>query len=305
MRGVRLIAWLWLWALGAGVAVALVIPAPAAEPASGSVVRDCPTCPELVLIPPGSFLMGVPREEDEREGVPPSDHDDARPQHEVTIVRAFWLGRYPVTRGEYAAFIQDTSYRGGGTSWRDPGFPQTDRDPVVNVSAEDADEYAAWLSRKTGKSYRLPSEAEWEYGARAGTTTAHFWGDDRVSACRYANVADEALRKKQKNKPDKDSYFACDDGYANTSPVGVFQLNGFRLFDMLGNVNQWTADCGDGNYSGAPVDGSARTTGDCRYRMMRGGSWIVPPFALRSGFRAMMFTSGRSSATGFRLARTL
>jgi len=283
-------------------------PVATVKPAPGNVTRDCSTYPELVLIPPGSFIMGVPPEEDDREAFPRSYDDEARPQHRVTIAHAFWLGRYPVTRGEYSAFVQDTSYQGGGTSWRDPGFPQTDSDPVVNVSATDAASYAEWLSRKADKSYRLPSEAEWEYAARAGTTTARFWGDDRdrTAACGYANVADETLRKKDQAQPDKDWYFACDDGYANTSPVGRFKPNGFGLYDMLGNVWQWTADCYNNGYSGAPSDGAAWTTGICSPRVLRSGSWGDGPWGVRAGYRFWGDILGvRSNSTGFRLARTL
>jgi formylglycine-generating enzyme required for sulfatase activity len=205
------------------------------------------------------------------------------------------------------AFVQDPGYPGGDTSWRDPGFPQTDRDPVVNVSATDATAYAAWLSRKTGKAYRLPSEAEWEYAARAGATTARFWGDDRdrTAACGYANVADETLRENFFAQPDRDRFFACDDSYAATSPVGKFHRNGFGLYDMLGNVWQWTADCYSNGYSGAPSDGSAWTTGDCDRRVLRGGSWAAIPRFLRAGTRSRIGTDKRGNDAGFRLARIL
>ncbi len=286
-----------------------IVPPAATELAPGSVARDCPTCPELVLIPPGSFVMGVPPGEDDREGVPGYSDGDARPQHTVTITRAFWLGRYPVTRGGYAAFVQDTGYQGGRASWRDPAFPQTDRDPVVDVSATDATAYAAWLSRKTGKTYRLPSEAEWEYAARAGTATARFWGDGPAEACRYANVADKTMWArwfggKYPAHSDKVRYFACDDGYANTSPVGNFQPNSFGLYDMLGNVWQWTADCWNDWYKRAPGDGSAWTTGDCAGRVLRGGSWLSAPGVVRAGYRHLSATGFRSFDVGFRLART-
>jgi formylglycine-generating enzyme required for sulfatase activity len=265
-------------------------------------MRDGPDYPEMVLVPAGTFIMGVPDSETKQEH---AQYDDgARPLHVVTI-KPFWLGRYPVTRGEYAAFINDRKDAAGGDAWRNPGFAQTDRDPVVGVSFADAEAYGVWLSAKTGKAYRLPSEAEWEYAARAGTTTARFWGDDRTLACQFANVADDTLRAKYGAYTSRDSYFECDDGYTNTSPVGKFQPNEFKLYDMLGNVSQWTADCDHPNYDGAPTDGTKWTTGNCSNRVLRGGSWIDGPQLLRAGVRHWGEPGLRGSTIGFRLARTL
>src|SRR5271166_4993898 len=161
-------------------AVARPPPLPAV-PSLDSVIRDGPG-PEIVLIPAGSFVMGIPPEETKRERAPASWDDNASPQHTVTLARPFHLGKYPVTRGAFAAFARATGL--ADQAWQEPGFAQTDEHPVVNVSHDDAVAYAAWLSRETGKDYRLPSEAEWEYAARAGTTTARFWGDGRAEACR-------------------------------------------------------------------------------------------------------------------------
>ncbi len=270
----------------------------------GLLIRDPPDGPELLVIPAGRFTMGVPPEESEREHVPGNYDDNARPLHEVTITRPFCLGRYPVTRNQFAAFVKASGYRDAGSDWRTPGFKQSGTHPVVNVSHADAEAYAAWLSKRTGKSYRLPSEAEWEYAARAGTTTARYWGDDRASACRYANVADEALRRKQKDQPDPERYFECDDGFANTSPVGSFLPNGFGLYDMLGNVWEWTADWWNETYEGAPLDGTAWTSGDAGRRVVRGGSWGGGPGLLRAGVRRRNFPVYRVDALGFRVART-
>ena len=154
----------------------------------------------------------------------------------------------------------------------------------------------AWLSRKAGKQYRLPSEAEWEYAARAKTTTARYWGDDfeHAMACGYANVADDTLRKKDNKPPDKSRYFACDDGYANTSPVGSFQPNKFELYDMLGNVWQWTADSiGTNNHGSDQVTGRHGQVVDCGLRVLRGGSWDDDP-----GTRAPATATGDRRATG-------
>jgi sulfatase modifying factor 1 len=292
---------------------------------AGRIVRDCPTCPEMVQIPAGSFTMGVPAAEEEREKVPQQFRNSFESQHRVTIPRALLMGRYAVTRGEFAAFVSDTNYqRVGGCltydkdkdgkyvwtekaerNWRSPGFRQTDRDPAVCVSATDADAYVAWLSRKTGQSYRLPSEAEWEYAARAGTTTARFWGDDRGSACRYANVADLTRMTAGNFVSDPDIFFQCSDGFAFTAPVGSFQPNGFGLYDMLGNAGQWTSDCWNANYSGAPSDGTAWKIGDCGRRVPRGGSWGDGPRDVRAGMRDHLGVGDRLNDTGFRVSRTL
>ena len=271
----------------------------------GLLLRDFPGGPQMVLIPPGSFVMGVPPEESEREQT--SNYDDnARPQHPVRISRPFYLGRYPVTRGQFAAFVKAENYAKAGEDWRKPHFRQNGAHPVVNVSHGDAEAYAEWLCRKTGKEYRLCSEAEWEYATRAGTTTARFWGDGRDEACRYANVADETLRKSNKAAPDPDRYFECEDGFARTSPVGSFLPNAFGLYDMLGNVWEWTADHWHDSYDNAPDNGSAWTTqGSAARRVLRGGSWGGSPRVVRAGFRNDVEPGIRGSNAGFRLARTL
>lgn len=271
----------------------------------GMLLRDFPGGPQMVLIPAGSFVMGIPPEESQREGAARYDNN-ARPQHRVTIPQPFYLGRYPVTRAQFAAFVKADKYDAAGDNWRKPGFRQSGEHPVVNVSHQDAEAYVAWLCRKTGKVYRLPSEAEWEYAARAGTATARYWGDDRASAFRFANVADETLRKRHKYDPDPDQYFECDDGYAYTSPVGVFQPNGFGLYDVLGNVFEWVADHWHPTYEAALADGTARTTGDSTGpRVLRGGSWDSGPRSVRAGYRSGLDPGFRVNGIGFRLARTL
>jgi sulfatase modifying factor 1 len=171
--------------------------------------------------PHGSFTIGVPEEESELER---SEDSDARPLHRVTIVRDFYLGKYAITKAEFAAFVADAGPRPAGrclptepwesdVDWRNPGFTQTDRDPVVCVNAPDAEAYAAWLTHKTGKPYRLPGEAEWEYAARAGTATARFWGDGPEGACQYANVSDRSSMARLKMSFNRDLFFDCDDGF--------------------------------------------------------------------------------------------
>lgn len=283
------------------VPAALRPPPLPAVPGPGSIIRDGPG-PEMVLIPAGRFVMGIPLAETKRESAESYD-DYARPQRTVDIARPFYLARHPVTRGAFAAFTRATGF--ADQAWREPGFAQTDEHPVVNVSHEDAVAYAAWLSRETGKDYRLPSEAEWEYAARAGTTTARYWGDGRAEACRYANVADETLRKSSKDKPGAERYFGCDDGFANTSPVGSFQPNSFGLYDMLGNAWEWVADRWHENYADAPEDGSVWTTGNSSLFVLRGGSWNDNPGLVRAGLRGGIDPGSRNDDAGFRLARTL
>ena len=276
-------------------------PAVPSPPQPGTITRDGPNYPELVLIPAGSFMMGIPEEETRREGNEFID-GNASTVHRVTIARPFWLGRYPVTRGEYAAFVAETNRtmpskawtfepndkgeweyeERGGVGWRNPGYERTDRHSVVCVSHADATAYAAWLSDRTGHEYRLPSEAEWEYAARAGTGTARFWGDGRDGACRHANVADRSLAGRMNHAFDEVRFFNCDDGFAFTAPVGTFLPNAFGLHELLGNVWEWTADRWHADYADAPRDGSAwMTDRDNGRRVLRGGSWESHPRLVR------------------------
>jgi formylglycine-generating enzyme required for sulfatase activity len=265
-------------------------------------------------------MMGSSAAETTREGLDQKLAERERPPHAVRITRAFALGQFAVTRGEFAAFSQDTGHDPSGCyifangnfvldqnrSWRNPGFEQTDRHPVVCVSHEDAQRYVQWLSRRTGKSYRLPAEAEWEYSARAGTTTARFWGDGRDQACNFANVADlTGAAVLNWDKSDKDRVFQCRDGYAYTAPVGSFRPNAFGLYDMLGNVWQGTEDCYHDSYSGAPNDASAWVGGECKNRVLRGGSWALAPRELRAAERIRGGSGDRDFYSGFRVGRAL
>jgi formylglycine-generating enzyme required for sulfatase activity len=221
-----------------------------------AIIRDVPDSPELVLIPKGTFTMGVPPREQEWEGVPKPYRGWSVPRRAIGITQPFWLGLYPVTRGQFATFVAESGHKmldeawtyepndkgvwkyepRKNRDWRNPGFEQTDKDPVVCVSHEDATAYVSWLSDVTGKPYRLPSEAEWEYAARAGTTTARFWGDGRTEAVRYAKVADRALMARMNQTFDPDRFLDGDSGYPFTAAVGSFLPNPFGLYDMLGNV---------------------------------------------------------------------
>jgi len=285
----------------------------------GEAFRDCERCPEIVMIPAGTFLMGSTAAEDEREGVPQGSREHAMPQHRVTIGAPFALGKYPVTRGEFAAFVAATGHHTGTScvigawgdkwqdtgsrTWRNPGYAQTDSHPVVCVSSEDARAYTAWLKRLTGRSYRLPTEAEWEYAARAGTTTARYWGDGRGDACRHANVLDQTMTNVLE-VPRNPSVFPCADEHAYTSPVDAFPPNPWGLNDMLGNVLQWTSDCWHATYEKAPADGrSWEEGGDCSRRVSRGGAWWTNAWVTRAAPRVRYTIGVRNFMVGFRVAR--
>lgn len=238
---------------------------------------DRAECPEMVIIPAGRFSMGSSDSE-------PGRDTDENPVHRAAIPRAFAAGKYEVTVGEYAAFAQETARSSSGcfifkdgkfqndsaANWQSPGFAQTANHPVACVNWDDAKAYAEWLTRKSGKNYRLLSEAEWEYAARAGTTTAYYWGDNANAGCSYANGADQTAKA---TLPANFIYANCSDGHTYNAPAGSFQPNAFGLHDMSGNVWEWTEDCWNANYNGAPNDGSAWTSGECGRRVVRGGSW--------------------------------
>jgi formylglycine-generating enzyme required for sulfatase activity len=190
-----------------------------------------------------------------------------------------------------------------GRNWRSPGFKQADSHPAVCVSWEDAAAYAEWLSRETGAAYRLPSEAEWEYAARAGTGTRYFWGNDARGgdACTYANGAGQELSKRLKGQP----ILPCRDRYQFTAPAGSLKASPFGLLDAIGNAAEWTEDCYHDSYAGAPSDGSAWTAGNCQLRVFRGGGWGDGPSYLRSALRSYIDPDVGIDGVGFRLARTL
>ena len=186
--------------------------------------------------------------------------------------------------------------------WRNPGYAQEDPHPVACVSWEDAKAYVVWLSGRTGKAYRLLTEAEWEYAARAGTTTRRFWGDDGDQSCAYANGADQTTKAQV---PGWNYLIAnCNDRYAYTAPVGSYRANAFGLYDMLGNVGEWMEDCWNENYNSAPTDGRDWTAGNCSQRVLRGGSWSFNPQFLRAAYRFRLTSANRYFYVGFRVART-
>jgi sulfatase modifying factor 1 len=171
---------------------------------------------------------------------------------------------------------------------------------VVCVSWDDAEAFAKWLSRRAKQTYRLASEAEWEYAVRAGTTTKRYWGDSALDACAYSNVADETTKQSHSG-----TIHACTDGYAHTAPAGRFKPNAFGLYDLLGNAWEWTQDCWNKDYSGAPADGASWTIGNCKSRKVRGGSWFSDPRLVRSANRGTRIAAARYTDVGFRVARAL
>jgi formylglycine-generating enzyme required for sulfatase activity len=275
----------------------------------------------MVVLPAGSFVMGTPPEEDARENLPAAFRGISQPQTTVAVRQPFALGRGHVTRAQFDAFARATGrtkatgcqvvrITGSLTLVRDehagylaPGFPTSDDDPVVCVSWSDAQAYVGWLSERTGATYRLPTEAEWEYAARAGTQTARWWGDGAAFACSYANVAGRA-RARQLGLREAESH-PCEDRFAYLSPVGSFPTNPFGLFDMLGNVHQWTEDCFALNLTGRPGDQRAAANGDCARHAIRGGAWLNLAVWVRSGVRANEPTDTRATFLGFRAARSL
>ena len=243
-------------------------------PAPGSSFRDTLSSggegPEMVVIPVGRFRMG---------DLSGAGDDDEKPVHEVVIASPFALSKYEITFEDYDKFTYPNKVD-------DVGWGRGRR-PVINVSWDDANEYAAWLSAQTGKRYRLPTEAEWEYAARAGSTTEYSWGND-IGHNRANCYKDR-----------------CGDQWEYTASAGSFSANAFGLYDMHGNVWEWVQDCWNESYAGAPGDGSAWSSGDCSQRVIRGGSWFNEPWDLRSSGRYWGTRTYRDHIIGFRLAQDL
>jgi formylglycine-generating enzyme required for sulfatase activity len=267
------------------------------------VFQDCESCPKMVSLPAGSFRMGSPANEIGR-------HADESPLVQVDLP-AFALALTEVTRFDWALFERQSGYRAASAcltwdgdgyvqaahlGWRNPGFSQSDEHPAVCVSWQDAQAYARWLSTKTGHQYRLPSEREWEYAARAGSSRPYPWTG--TSVCDHANIADETLRLKQPAW----SIEKCNDGHPFTAPVGSYAPNVFGLYDMHGNVMEWVQDCWSPQLQAS--DGRSAAL-NCRSRVLRGGGWDLTASYMRSAYRGKAAETNRGSATGFRLARTL
>ncbi len=285
----------------------------------------------MVLIPEGEFTMGSAESAEATAAFFRKSYGDPRtadafnrehPQHRVRITQPFYLGMYHVTRGQFRQFVADTGYRTEMENdltasygwnrekkafdfhkdycWRNPGFEQTDDHPVVNVSWKDAVAFCDWMSRKERRQYRLPTEAEWEYACRAGTTTRYHCGDDPETLVTVANVGDEAYRR---NFPDQNHMISASDGYVFTSPVGCFKPNAAGLYDMHGNAWQWCSDFCGREYctDSCALDPTGPESGSGH--VLRGGCWFEDPSRCRSAYRR---SSGdfRDFGDGFRIART-
>ena len=264
--------------------------------------------PEMVVIKGGDFMMGSPESEPER---------DSDEYQNLVHVDDFAIAKTEVTKGQFQVFVTDTSYKteaetGDGChgwtdsgfsseknkkyNWRNVGFSQTDDHPVVCISWNDAMAYISWLNKKTGKTYSLPTEVQWEYAARAKTTTAYYWGNETTQSCRYANSADQ---KAKESLPSWFSFAECNDDFVFTSPVAHYQANGFGLYDMSGNVWEWM--CNEYNERMARECAADETKNNAA-RAWRGGSWGVISRNLRSAARNGNTPDSRDIVIGFRLA---
>jgi formylglycine-generating enzyme required for sulfatase activity len=263
--------------------------------------RECAACPEMVVVPDGEYMMGSSEDELERSST-------EGPQHRVKIPRRFAVGKLKVTRDEFEAFVNETSYAGSdkcftledgkadersGRSFRNPGFEQDGKHPVVCIDWDDAKAYVAWLSKKTGKLYRLLSESEWEYAARAGTKTPFWWGS--------------SISTDQANYDGNSSYGSSSKGEyrQKTVPADMFEANPWGLYQVHGNAFEWVEDCWNETYQYAPSDDWMRLAGNCSRHVRRGGAWNIIAKMLRSAYREQRPALTRGSNMGMRVARTL
>lgn len=280
----------------------------------GQTFQDCADCPEMVVVPPGDFAMG-------RDGGINEERYEG-PVRQVSIGYSFAVGRLEITNAQYRQFIDDSGHESAadcwswtgetwaptpGSSWKDHGYgePPKDNEPVACVDWDDAKAYVAWLAAKTGKPYRLLTEAEWEYAARAGRPeTLYAWGDDETEGCREANFYDEAGATSDIPRPAPN--VACNDGFVGPSPVGSLAPNPFGLHDMTGNVWEWVEDCYAMPYPAtAPTDGSAQTTEGCDRKSVRGGAWSSAITWQVPTFRGRDPVDRISHIFGLRVARDL
>lgn len=282
----------------------------------GEIFQECDACPVMVVAPAGSFMMGSATSETGR-------HDKEGPRRRVEVER-FALGRTEVTLQQWRQFLEATGYaerlcsvsiiegdriyvRTLNVAKGSPlGLDQPDIYPAGCISGEDASEYVNWLNQQvTGAPYRIPSEAEWEYAARAGSGGEYAWGSYADAGCDHANTADQSSTEQF---PGIGGGLACDDGHPVLAPVGMYRPNAFGFYDMLGNLSEVTQDCLHENYENAPSDGSAwmeEEDGKCYDAVLRGGSWVGDPFWLRSASRMGTSRTQRQGQDGLRVARTL
>jgi formylglycine-generating enzyme required for sulfatase activity len=277
-----------------------------------ATLSDGADAPEMAVIPAGEFTMGSPESQ-------PGRRADEGPRRRVRIGYAFAVAKRPVTVREFGRFVMETKrdmkeqcqgfdYTGkwdyAGCNWSSPGFEQGKDNPVVAVSWQDAQAYVAWLSARTGRKYRLLSEAEYEYVNRAGGTSLYAWGDEMTAGCGgLANGAD--LDTKAVSRFSDWIVNDCHDGHPFTAPADELKPNAFGVYAMTGNTWSWTEDCWAPSYEGAPVDGSPRRAANCRTPVVRGGSWADRPNDLRAASRGRNLYYIRFAVNGFRVARDL
>jgi len=281
----------------------------------------------MIRLPPGEFTMGADLSEPQRFGLPDYWAVREQPRHSVKVSKAFAIGRYEITRAQFAQFALATGYEpapgcwhfigsewvlDAKRSWRDAGIDQTDDQPVTCVNWHDANAYTAWLSQRTGRPYRLPSEAEWEYAARGGTQTAYWFGDGAAQICRFINLGDLDTRDRYGWDKTQIKYDVlddwkgepCRDGFPAMAPVTATAANAFGVHGLLGNANEWTADCWNDTHVGAPADSRSRLLGaDCGMRVMKGQGWTAIAASVRPAFRLKMTATDRRFTFGFRVAR--
>ena len=300
--------------------LSLIVLLPAAAPATFADCRDCPT---MVAVPAGSATLGSAAEERARVGTLPLFGDREGPPYRVTFARAYAIGRTEVTRDQYAAFVAatrrpdptscgvhvakgDTWGPQPGYNWRRPGFSQAGDHPAVCVAYDDAVAYTRWLSNKTGKPYRLPSDAEWEYAARAGTRTPWPWGESPEAGCAAANLLSAGTAIALGWPRSIGDRFVCANLRSFSQPVASYPPNAFGVFDMIGNAFEWAADCNSPDNRDARADGGTRTTGDCSRRYLKGGAFHTPFWLTRPAVRGAPVPADlRMFTMGFRVARSL
>lgn len=274
------------------IGIALIGVAGCSEIQAGIEFRDCDDCPAMVRVAPGNFMMGAPDSERNRD-------DDEGPVHEVTIAGSLAVAKFETSWSEWEACMDDGAcfLPAGNGLPEGSGWGKGQR-PVINVSWNDVHRYLDWISDKTGRRYRLPSEAEWEYVARANSQTRFLHGDDAKTLCRIGNGADLATNFNNRND--------CYDRIGRkTAPAGSYEPNHFGLYDMIGNVWEWTEDCWNRSYEGAPAAGEAWMSGDCSQAVIRGGSWGSYPHDLRFATRKGLDRSYRGHEVGFRVVADL
>ncbi len=282
--------------------------------------KDCDTCSDMVVLPSGQFMIGATGEDFKGNEQYRFMLETETPRHRVDV-NSFAIAKFDITRAQFAQFASETGFKGQGceiftqlfgrkiwvkssyNDWQNPGFKQTGQDPVVCVSWNDAQKYIAWLNSRIDSKpihhYRLPTEAEWEYAARAGTETPNYWGGvGSPNQCKFANARDRSAKDLDPGAP----HVYCVDGYIETSPAGSFQPNAWGLYDMLGDVKQWVQDCWHYGYANNFTTGNALGPGNCTKRELRGAGWATIPIGIRSASRVALDPNMRNSNFGFRLA---